>query len=178
MDNNKELRQALATHLDLLKRNREAVPLEVLKTKYKKPYDKLKQDISAAASEYVKAVTLEGIKIRMDFMEEAAQVINGAIQQSGLLKQVSKAAFKRQDMEEIDALALELKNRIQEALKPFYKRHLRLYLSPECFEDPPKEPEIYNEATGCVLRGGEWVPLDARNGILLPYPEEQKNTAA
>lgn len=174
-----ELRQTLAAHLDTLKRNREAaVPLEVLKTKYKKPYDKLKQDISAAASEYVKAVTLEGIKIRMDLMEEAEQVINGAIQQSGLLKQVSKAAFKRQDMEEIDALALELKKRIQEALQPFYERHLRLYLAPECFDGQPREPEIYNEVTGCALREGKWVPVDTRNGILVPYPREGKNTAA
>ena len=49
-----ELRKTLAIHLDTLKRNREAVPLEVLKTKYKKPYDKLKQDISSAASDILR----------------------------------------------------------------------------------------------------------------------------
>jgi len=173
-----ELRKTLAIHLDTLKRNREAVPLEVLKTKYKKPYDKLKQDISSAASEYVRAVTLEGIKIREDFVAEAKELIEGTIQQSGLLKQISRAAFKRQDMDEIDALTLELKGRIQETLQSYYEQHLRLYLCPECFGEPPKEPEIYNEVTGCVLREGVWVQIDTRNGILLPYPREEKNTAA
>lgn len=150
----------------------------MLKTQYKKPYEKLKRDISNTASEYIKAVTLEGIKIRADFVEEAKELIEGTSQQSGILKQISRAAFKRQDIEEIDALALELKNRIQEELQTFYDRHLRLFLSPECFDEPPKEPEIYNEVTGCVLRGGEWVLTDIGGGIILPYPREEKNTAA
>ena len=55
MDNN-ILRQALMKDLDTLKRNLKAVPREVLRTKYRKPYTKLCQDISANATAYVRVL--------------------------------------------------------------------------------------------------------------------------
>lgn len=113
---NSELRQTLAVYLDTLKRNLDAVPLETLKTKYKKPFDKLRQDISLTASAYVKEITLKDIRILEDFSDEALPLIENAIQQSGLLKQISAAAFHRQDLAEIDTLALELKKQINDPL--------------------------------------------------------------
>lgn len=177
MENN-DLRKTLAGHLDTLKRNLDAVPKEVLKTKYKKPFDKLCQDISTTATAYVKQVTLSEIRIRLDLQDEAIPLINSAIQKTGLLWQISAAAFRRQDMEEIDKLALELKLQIQDALKPFYERHLGLYLSAECFDDPPKPPELYCEATGCILRDGVWIPLETKGDKLLIFLKEKKDTAA
>ena len=59
MDKN-ELRKTLAVHLANLKANLEAVPLEILKTKYRKPYDKLRHDIADAASAYVRKCYLSG----------------------------------------------------------------------------------------------------------------------
>lgn len=175
-----ELRQTLAVHLETLKRNLDAVPLETLKTKYKKPFDRLCQDIAQAATAYVKSITLRDIRIRKDFFEETRPLIENAIQQSGLLKQISAAAFHRQDLAEIDALALELKNQIDNALKPFYDNHLLLYLTPECFADPPKPPEIYNEASGCISRDGVWIPWEVQEGavLLTVYIEPQKDRAA
>ena len=172
------LRKTLAAHLDTLKRNLDAVPREVLKTKYKKPYDKLCQDICASATAYVKRIVLSDIRIRSDFQEEAVPLIENAIQQSGLLRQISSAAFQRQDMAEIDRLALELKQQIQKALKPFYEKHMGLYLSAECFADPPKQPEFYCDATGCILRDGLWIPLDAPGDKLLLLIKERTETAA
>lgn len=175
----KELRQTLAVHLETLKRNLEAVPLETLKTKYKKPFDKLRQDISLTTSAYVKEITLKDIRIRKDFFEEALPLIENAIQQSGLLKQISAAAFRRQDLAEIDSLAMELKKQIGNALKPFYDNHLCLYLTQECFADPPKPPEIYNEASGCICRNGTWIPWEIERGASLMYvyakPQEKQD---
>ncbi len=37
----KALREELEKHLDTLRRNLEVVPMDVLKTKYKKPYQEL-----------------------------------------------------------------------------------------------------------------------------------------
>ena len=45
-----ELREILVAYLANLKANQEAVPLELLKTRYKKPYDKLRKDIDRTAS--------------------------------------------------------------------------------------------------------------------------------
>ena len=47
----KELRKALEIHLDTLRRNLEVVSLEVLKTKYQKPYEELRRQICKAATE-------------------------------------------------------------------------------------------------------------------------------
>ena len=146
--NNSELRKTLEEHLDLLKRNLAVASLEVLKTKYKKPFDELRHNIKSTATAYVKQITLENIRIRADFMDEAQPLIQETIDQSGILKQISAAAFKRQDIEEIDQLALTLKEQIRQALIPFYDKHICLYLDEECFGNPPKAPKFYNEASG------------------------------
>ena len=52
--NNSELRKTLEEHLDLLKRNLAVASLEVLKTKYKKPFDELRHNIKSTATAYVK----------------------------------------------------------------------------------------------------------------------------
>ena len=57
--NNSELRKTLEEHLDLLKRNLAVASLEVLKTKYKKPFDELRHNIKSTATAYVKQITLE-----------------------------------------------------------------------------------------------------------------------
>nr|WP_296438033.1 hypothetical protein [uncultured Acetatifactor sp.] len=168
MDKN-ELRTALEGHLDTLKRNLAAVSLEVLKTKYKKPFDELRHNIRTTATAYVKQVTLEGVRIHQDFQEEARAIIQDTIDQSGLLRQITEAAFQRQDMDEIDRLVLDLKLRINLALDPFYERHLRLYMkkTPPGIQPPPAE--FYNEATGCIWRNGAWVPMEVgRDAVLLP----------
>lgn len=168
MDKNK-LRTALESHLDTLRRNLAVVSLDELKTKYKKPFDELRHNISTTATAYVKQVTLEGLRIQQNFQEEARAIIQDTIDQSGLLKQITEAAFQRQDMDEVDRLVLDLKLRINLALDPFYERHLRLYMkkTPPGIQPPPAE--FYNEATGCIWRNGAWVPMEVgRDAVLLP----------
>ena len=46
----KALREELEKHLDTLRRNLEVVPMDVLKTKYKKPYQELKESICKAST--------------------------------------------------------------------------------------------------------------------------------
>ena len=53
----KKLSQDIAT----LRKNRENVPLELLKTKYKKPYAKLKEEIRAQFGIYMKHIIVLGI---------------------------------------------------------------------------------------------------------------------
>ena len=67
----KELRKALEIHLDTLRRNLEVVSLEVLKTKYQKPYEELRGQICKAATEYTRHVALCDIRIRHSLFNEA-----------------------------------------------------------------------------------------------------------
>ena len=87
------LRDELSKLLSTLKHNREKVPLDILKTRYKKGYDTLCERIRHAASNYAKHIVLCGIRIHEDYLDEAAAVINGTIENCGILKKLSKAAF-------------------------------------------------------------------------------------
>lgn len=156
-----DLRITLMTHLNTLSRNLAVVPREVLRTQYRKPYYALVRDISTSASAYVKQIALDGLRIRQEYLPEAVPVINNAIQASGLLKQISAAAYKRQDIQEIEQLALALKKLVEDALMPIYEKHLGLYLPDECFGTPPQAPQLYNHVNGCVMQDGKWIPLDA-----------------
>lgn len=177
MENN-ELRSVLEGHLDTLKRNLAVVSLEELKTKYKKPFEELQQNIRTTATAYVKCVTLGDLRIRSDFLGEAQPLIQSTIDESGLMRQISAAAFKRQDISEIDQLAADLKERISQVLIPFYGRHLRLCLDQECLGSPPKAPKFYNEATGCIWRDGAWTPAEiGPKDILLPLGDMPKAAA-
>lgn len=172
-----ELRKALEGHLDLLKRNLAVASLEVLKTKYKKPFDELRHNISTTATAYVRQITLDNIRIRADFLDEAQPLIQSTIDQSGILKQISAAAFKRQDIEEIDQLALTLKEQIRQALI-LYDRHICLYLDEECFGNPPKAPKFYNVASGCMWKNNTWIPAEVEKGVILLPAQEMPRTAA
>lgn len=61
----------------------------------------------------------------------------------------------------------------------FYMGHMCLYVTPECFDDPPKIPEVYNDATACVWRDGTWQLLeDTSEGFLLFVQSKSKEEAA
>ncbi len=175
---NTELRKALEEYLDLLKRNLAVASLETLKTKYKKPFDELRHNISSTATAYVKQIAFENIRIRADFMDEAQPLIQSTVDQSGILKQISSAAFKRQDIAEIDQLALALKEQIHQALIPFYDRHICLYLDDECFGNPPKAPKFYNVASGCMWKDDTWAPAEVEKGVILLPAQDMPKTAA
>lgn len=167
----KELRETLELHLDTLRRNLEVVSLEELKTKYKKPYEDLRKKICQAATEYTRHVALSNIRIRRSLFEEAQTYINAATQQTQCLKKISEAAFQRQDMDEIAALARTLRGEIEQSLHYFYLNHMCLLVTRECIDNPQKVPEIYNKATSCIWRDGAWQLMeDTGTAILLSAP--------
>ena len=68
-----DLKTELEKLLQTLKNNRDKVPLQVLKSKYKTGYDALCKNISHTASEYAKQVSLHDIRIHKDYLEEAGR---------------------------------------------------------------------------------------------------------
>ena len=154
------LREELARLLSTLKHNREKVPLDVLRTKYRKGYDALCASISRCASDYAKQITLQGIRIHRDCLDEAVSIINETIAESGILRQLAAAAFRHQDIAEFDSLAGALRERLLAELEPFYMRHLGLYITQECLEDPDAAPLLYCTASHCIWQDGKWSPLE------------------
>ena len=93
-----ELRTTLVNHLETLRRNLQVVSMEVLKTKYKKPFDALRQDICKAATAYTRFLVFDGMRIKHKYFDEAVPYIDTAVKQTKRLKQISDAAFQRQDI--------------------------------------------------------------------------------
>lgn len=154
------LREELSKLLTTLKHNREKVSLDVLKTKYKKGYDTLCAGIKRAASDYAKQIALCGIRIHKDYLDEAVSIINETIARSGILKRLSRAAFSHQDITEFESLAGMLHEKILADLEPLYAKHLGLYITPECLENPDIPPMIYCKVNHCVWQDGKWIPLE------------------
>lgn len=171
------MRTVLEDHLDTLERNIEAVSLPVLKTKYKKPYERLCKDIKTATADYVTGVIFQDFRLKKVYLEEVVPIIQAAIRQSGLVPQIHVAAL-RQDLSVMDNLAADLRTNVKKALEPFYEKHLCLYVTDECLGENPKTPDIYNDATGCILRNGAWIPMDnTENAVLLFVNHKQDNAA-
>ena len=86
--------------LSTLKKNREYVPLEILQTQYRIPYESLKKQIGDTATAFVKEITLSKLMINPDVsLEEQISVIQQAITTSGMLKEMSYTLSKLYDVE-------------------------------------------------------------------------------
>ena len=162
----KKLNQDIAT----LRKNRENVPLELLKTKYKKPYAKLKEEIRAQFEIYVKHLIMLGIlKTGPDLTGAKAQSIVDQIQKiideekaAGHQKEVTHAVFEEFNLTKAENLACGYyTDRVKyEAYAPYWLEHIH------------QEPD--GKVTSDLLPGMTWHPeacllytscLDGRKGM-------------
>lgn len=104
--------------LDSLRRNKENVPLETLKTKYRKPYEQLTQSIQSMTREILQEVTLDDLQIELAEADQRYLEINSAIRESGIMKKISRAAFIQQDAD----LVLEYAGQLREIVHRIVKR--------------------------------------------------------
>ena len=103
LNNIYELGSRLCELLSTLKKNREYVPLEILQTQYRIPYESLKKQIGDTATAFVKEITLSKLMINPDVsLEEQISVIQQAITTSGMLKEMSYTLSKLYDVERIE----------------------------------------------------------------------------
>ena len=103
--------------LDSLKRNKENVPLETLKTKYSKPYEQLTKSIQSMTREILQDVALNGLQIEQAEAEQKYLEINSAIRKSRIMKKASHAAFIQQDTD----LVLEYAGQLREIVHGIVK---------------------------------------------------------
>ena len=146
----KKLDQDIAT----LRKNRENVPLELLKTKYKKPYAKLKEEIRAQFEIYMKHLIMLGIlKTGPDLTGAKAQSMVDQIQKiideekaAGHQKEVTRAVFEEFNLTKAENLACGYyTDRVKyEAYAPYWLEHIH------------QEPD--GKVTSDLLPGMTWHP--------------------
>lgn len=150
-----ELGSSLEKLLSTLKKNRENVPLEILKTQYKEPYEALVSQINRTAAAFVKAVITDQLILNPDIsIEEQIHVINQTIAGSGMEKEMSSCISRTYSLEQLYQLALVLRQQIEQALWPYI--HLKTCRVFD-LNVPDMEPVIYNPLTRQVYRDGIWI---------------------
>lgn len=142
----------LKTKVEQLKKNREKVPLETLKTKYKKPYEELLHSIKELAERILAERSQKEIVVRMDEDgEKLIEEINAAIakeaEPGGIMKRISQALYKEYDVEKFLSCVEEMRIRLWNLWIPYWQKHCCLYVRPENWEEPYPPPKIYNELT-------------------------------
>lgn len=170
------LESCLSGLLSTLKKNREHVPLEVLKTQYKQPYEELVRNINLTASAYAKSVLLHRLVLNPDAdVEEQCTVINQMIQTSGMLKRISSCMSKTYDVGQIYPLILELRHMVEQALWPYVNQATCLVAD---LDDIEKEPTIYNFLTHEVYENDTWIhrEIDLRWKLLVHLTPEQRES--
>ncbi|CUX25381.1 hypothetical protein [Clostridium sp. C105KSO13] len=173
-----ELGGSLEELLSTLKRNREGVGVQTLKTKYQHPYRALLNQIEQTASSFVSSVALRGLVLNPDVpLQEQLDVITKTIDDSGLLIEMGRDISRHYDVSRLHSLALKMRKQIELALWPYI--NLKTCLVAD-LSDLEKEPVIYNTLTEEIYEHNTWVthPLSLQ-GKLLVYlkPNAEDETA-
>lgn len=162
-----ELGSSLCKLLSTLKKNREQVPLHILKIQYKVPYEALIRQINETATAFVKEVVFSKLLMNPDEeKEEQYSVIQEIINTSGMLKEMNHSLSQTYDVELLHRQALKLRGCIEDALYPYIARKDCLVVDMEHIEDTPI---IYNTITRKVYENDQWVDrkLDLQGKFLL-----------
>lgn len=150
--------------------------------KYKKPFEKLKQQLKEELEEYLRLFVLDGLQIRND--SEGQQVvtdINQAFKEAQIGRRVGRAAFREFDLEKIKQIAEEHRQRVAGIYKAYFDRHTCLYAAgPSWNPDNPQPPLIYNDIVDKFYdeAAGGWIKKEKPPGaaILIFIKSENKTT--
>ena len=150
-----ELGSSLCKLLSTLKKNREQVPLHILKTQYKVPYEALIRQINETATAFVREVVFSKLLMNPDEdKEEQYFVIQEILNSSEMLKEMNHTLSKSYDVELLHRQALKLRECIEDALYPYIARKDCLVIDMEHIENTPI---IYNTITRKVYENDQWV---------------------
>jgi hypothetical protein len=157
------LEDKLKKLLQILKQNKEQVPMETLKSVYAKPYNALTEDIRLTLIAYVKTIVCNGLLITFDDVNEAAQIINDIVEQSNIMKFISVAAYKQYDLERIYSLTAILHTVVIRALSPILDRHTHYWPNKDTLEEVTFP---YNTSLHCFFINDAWVMCEHEDDCL------------
>lgn len=138
--------EELKKNVERLKKNRENVPIETLKTKYKKGYTELLETIRDQATGILNQESMNGIQIRKAD-KDVLDRIQEAVVKGQFAKQAGKALFKEYSVEKFVEIVENARTAAMTVWIPYWQNFCCVYAAPECFEEPFPQPRIYNELT-------------------------------
>lgn len=138
--------EELRKSVERLRKNRENVPLETLKTKYKTAYEELMTGIRDRATEILNRETMKGIRIRKED-KDVLNRIQEAVDEGQYAKQAGKALFKAYSVEKFVEIVENARAAAMTVWIPYWQGFCCIYATPENWEEPFPPPKIYNELT-------------------------------
>lgn len=171
-----EQAEKITVLLEKYRKNRENVPLEVLQTKYKDAYEKLRAEIKAEALAIIKPIAaslpewLESQKVNQEYIEEIAATFNQIYADGGYAKKIGQALYKQYSIEEARQLAREINQQYKEALLRLFHSKTCLYTTAENWDpENPLTPRIYNALVDKFWNEekGEWISENKPKGTAL-----------
>ncbi len=168
--------EKLSALLKRLRLNKEKVPLETLKTKYKAAYEKLLEEIKTEAQADIKPIAarlpewLEGKTVKSEYIEEIAAIFNRIYSVGNYAKKIGAALYKRYSIREARQLAEEINRQYQRELLEMFHRKTCLYTTAENWNpENPVIPRIYNDLVDKFRdeKTGEWVDAEKPPGAAI-----------
>lgn len=150
-----ELESNLQGLLSILKKNRDLVPRELLKTRYHDAYYQLIAQINQAAQQFVCYIAGHQLLINPHIsMEEQISVVQKTIDASSILPEMRCCLSRTYDASELHRLALKLRAEIELALWPYINLETCLLVD---LNNVESEPVIYNTLTQQIYENGNWI---------------------
>lgn len=97
------------TNLEKLRKNKANVSLDDLKTKYRKSYMGLLEQLRDMTGQLLQDIVFSDLLIRQEHAEESCKAINEAIEVSGLMEEIGHAVYQKQDADLVLAYAGQLR---------------------------------------------------------------------
>lgn len=146
-----------------LKNNRDKVPLEILKTKYKVPYEKLTGEIKQEAEKTLIPLGfkvpwyLKKARLRDFQQEKLIKIFEDVYKEGGYAKKIGRALFHNFSVPEAEQIATELGEDFLEKLEAveFFHEGTGLFITEANGIRDGTTPKIYNEFVNKFFEDGK-----------------------
>lgn len=157
MKTEKELRETLENTLSKYKTNKEKVPLEDLKGKYKTAFSKLRERLKEDTLNYLIQVSAGGLEVLKSDSDRLSEEFQKCFKECDAGRKAGVAIFNHYSIRELEQVGAELRERWYPIWEKYFFMHTCLYITdPDFqkikeprFEDyrdlPPEKIELYND---------------------------------
>lgn len=174
-----EALSALSLTLAKYDKNKTLVPKSELEGKYKKAYEKLKNQLEDDIRRYMTAVVFDGIKLATSDYGMFINKFNSLYEQKGYSRRIGTAAFKDLNLQAIQNIVSELRSDVCGLFNQYMDKHICLCITDaNMAPESTEKPIIFNDITNAYWNYDkkEWCGFAGtlQNGVLV-YLDERKN---
>lgn len=180
--------EKLMASLEKLRRNKENVPLDILETRYKTGYEKLKAQIKEELKNVVVPIAAKSPEwlgdrhaYKKEHAEKMIEIFHEIYTAGHYARRMGDAVYKHYSVAEAKTLAKEINEEYSKKLLEFFHEQTCLYATIDCFnQEDPRSLRIYNDFVDKFWDEGQgkWIepaPENRQPAILIVAKEENED---